>query len=86
MSCITKRDKAVLKAMLWRAKKNILRNKKGTCKSLTFMIILCLLVVAYSFLLKTYEQNIEAQNYITVTSSGNLLNGTNFFVNSTIQN
>lgn len=84
MSCISKRDKAVLSAMLWRAKTNIRRNKKGTFKALLLTLYFCLLTVVFKFLLKTYTLNIEAQNYTTVTSSGNLFNGTNFFVDSSV--
>jgi len=80
MGCLTKRDKAVLNAMLWRAKVNISRNKKGTLKALQMTLTMSLLVIAFKFLLKPQQLNVQAQNYVTVTSSGDLLNGTNFFV------
>ena len=53
MSCLSKRDKAVLGAMLWRAKTNIYRNKKGTLKALQMTLTMSLLVVAFKFLLKS---------------------------------
>lgn len=69
--------------MLWRAKTNIFRNKKGTLWALWITFSMMLLAVGLKFLLGKYELNIESQNYVTITSSGNLTNGTNFFVDPT---
>ena len=42
------------------------------------------LSVMFMFLLGSSDVNIESQNYVTVTSSGNLTDGSNFFADPTI--
>jgi hypothetical protein len=74
----------VIKAMLWRAKINIFRNKKGALKALQMTLTMMFFAVLFMFLLGSSDVNIEAQNYVTVTSSGNLTNGSNFFADPTI--
>ena len=48
--------------------------------TLTFMV----LSVMFMFLLGSSDVNIESQNYVTVTSSGNLTDGSNFFADPAI--
>ena len=84
MCCHSKRDKTVVKALLWRAKTNISRNKKGVLKSLQMTLIVALATVLLVVFQGKKETNVEAQNYVTVTSSGNLTEGSNFFVDSSV--
>lgn len=84
MCCSSKRDKAVLSAMLWRAKTNIFRNKKGTFKALNMTLVMAFLIIIFKFILKSVTVEVNAQDYVSVTSSGNIFTGSNYFVDSSI--
>ncbi len=72
--------------MLWRAKTNISRNKKGVLKSLRMTLIVATFSLLLVLFLGGKTTNVEAQNYVTVTSSGNLTDGSNFFADSSVSN
>ena len=71
--------------MLWRAKTIICRNKIGALLSLHLIIIYTTFVIVYALINTKREIDIKAQDYVTITSSGNLTNGSNLFAESGIQ-
>ena len=50
----------MIKAMIWRAKTNIFRNKKGALKALQMTLTMMLFAVLFKFLLGSSDVNVEA--------------------------
>ena len=86
MCFLSERDKAVLSAMLWRAKTVCCRSKKEICKYMLILPLYFVIMLFARYSVQPKEYNVEAQQYISVTSSGNLTNaaGLNNFVDNNI--
>ena len=58
MCLLSKRNKSVLDAMLWRAKTNMARDKKGTFKALQMTFIFMAMVVVFKLIQKPADLNV----------------------------